>query len=412
MWILTVGTERLPLGAGDHVIGGTADGAVPLERLAYLAPSARLTVSRDGSVTVRRLSAGVVVRVDGQPLGAVAHELRAAARVDVGAVVLELEPVAMAASAVPGAPGARSAAATELAVPALDVVAHLVDAGSGRAHPVRDGEVVVGRDAACDIVLASMNVSRRHARVTARDGEVTITDESVNGTRVNGARITARTRLRHGDVISLHGEELRVEMPNAPRAPRAAAPAMEGGDATRLLPSAPSALGPDGARSRADAPRGGAPLATLEIAKGRLAGARFEIDRPVCALGRGELNDVRLVDDSVSTSHASLLFKAGAWYVVDLRSSNGTFVGGYRVAGERLLSPGCALRLGDVELTFQPRAHGPARRDPTRPAVGLVKRLSRLLGERERASHAASAAVGACRACDLRTHRPRATTSP
>lgn len=380
MWILTVGTQRHPLDAGEHTIGGTADGAVPLAALAHASPSARLTVARDGSVTVRRLSAGVVVRLDGQPLGAVAHELRERARLEVGAIAIGLEPVPTVAPAVPAAPGERSAGATELAVPAVpapDVVAHLVDVGSGRAHPVRDGEVVIGRDGACDIVLASMNVSRRHARVTALNGEVTITDESVNGTRLNGARITARTLLRHGDVISLHGEELRVEMAGAPRA---AAPSTA--DATRLLPSVPSALGPDAARARGNAPRGGPPLATLEIAKGRLAGARFEIDRPVCSLGRGELNDVRIVDDSVSTSHASLLFKAGAWYVVDLRSSNGTFVGGYRVAGERLLSPGCALRLGDVELTFRPRAHGSARRDPTRHAVGLVERLSRLLGER------------------------------
>lgn len=386
MWTLTVGTERHALRTGDHTIGGAAAGSVPLERLARLSPFARLTVTPDGTAIVRRLSAGILVRIDGQPLGATAHELRERTRLDVGALdlVLELAPAAIPiVPAPPATPAERSAAATELAVPALDVVAQLVDPASGRAYPVRDGELVIGRDAACDIVLASMNVSRRHARVTVLGGELAITDESVNGTRVNGARIVGRTRLRHGDVISLHGEELRVEMTGAPRAaPGATTPAADGADATRLLPSAPSALGPDGARPRVEASRGGPALATLEITRGRLAGARFEIDRPVCSLGRGELNDVRVVDDSVSTSHASLLFKAGAWYVVDLRSSNGTFVGGYRVAGERLLSPGCVLRLGDVELTFRPRVPGAGRRDPTRHAVGFVKRLSRLLGER------------------------------
>jgi pSer/pThr/pTyr-binding forkhead associated (FHA) protein len=98
----------------------------------------------------------------------------------------------------------------------------------------------------------------------------------------------------------------------------------------------------------------------------------------VCAIGRGEQNDVRLLEDSVSKFHATLLLKGDAWYVVDLRSANGTFVDGSRIAGERLLPAGATLTLGSVEMTFRP---GPRAGDAARSTVhlgGLLRRLSRL----------------------------------
>jgi pSer/pThr/pTyr-binding forkhead associated (FHA) protein len=93
--------------------------------------------------------------------------------------------------------------------------------------------------------------------------------------------------------------------------------------------------------------------ANLEIVRGPYAGATFPIEKPVCSIGRGPQCDVRVRDDSVSTSHATLLRKGAAWFVVDLRSANGTFVDGLRVAGERELTPGSRLKLGTVEMVFR-----------------------------------------------------------
>ena len=47
--------------------------------------------------------------------------------------------------------------------------------------------------------------------------------------------------------------------------------------------------------------------------------------------------DVRVLDESISGAQATLLRKGDTWYEVALRSVNGTFVDGYRVAGERAL---------------------------------------------------------------------------
>jgi pSer/pThr/pTyr-binding forkhead associated (FHA) protein len=102
------------------------------------------------------------------------------------------------------------------------------------------------------------------------------------------------------------------------------------------------------------------------------------VERAVCSLGRGEENDVRIRDDTVSLTHATLLRKRGAWFVVDLRSMNGTFVDGSRVSGERELHPGACVRLGGVELEFRAiDADVPTPPEPSRP--GMWARLRALL---------------------------------
>ena len=109
-------------------------------------------------------------------------------------------------------------------------------------------------------------------------------------------------------------------------------------------------------------------------------GKEFLIERPVSAIGRGEHNDVRILDESVSTSHATLVRKGDTWFVLDLGSSNGTFVDGYRVAGERAVPPGATLRLGNVKLTFRPRVSKSGAGSKTQRVrrAGLLQRLARL----------------------------------
>jgi adenylate cyclase len=71
-------------------------------------------------------------------------------------------------------------------------------------------------------------------------------------------------------------------------------------------------------------------------------------------IGRADYNDLRLADPSVSTSHAKLQRREGVWVLVDLDSTNGSFVDGERVRGEIPIAPGATLKFGDVELFFEP----------------------------------------------------------
>jgi len=60
----------------------------------------------------------------------------------------------------------------------------------------------IGRDAACDLVLSDMTVSRSHAGLHREAGGWVLSDAgSMNGTRLNGWRVTEPVRLRPGDEV-------------------------------------------------------------------------------------------------------------------------------------------------------------------------------------------------------------------
>ncbi len=66
----------------------------------------------------------------------------------------------------------------------------------------------IGRSDGVSMRIDSTQVSREHARITKRQGELRITDlGSTNGTFVNGQRIE-EARLEHGDIVHVATAEL------------------------------------------------------------------------------------------------------------------------------------------------------------------------------------------------------------
>jgi pSer/pThr/pTyr-binding forkhead associated (FHA) protein len=77
----------------------------------------------------------------------------------------------------------------------------LVPCGGGPPLPLLQPRVVIGRDAACDIVLRSPAVSGRHCLLEWADGGWSVRDlGSKNGTRVDGVRCTEQ-RLAPGSTL-------------------------------------------------------------------------------------------------------------------------------------------------------------------------------------------------------------------
>jgi len=60
----------------------------------------------------------------------------------------------------------------------------------------------IGRDAGCDLVLSDMTVSRNHAGLRREAGGWVLSDTgSMNGTRLNGWRVTEPVPVRAGDEV-------------------------------------------------------------------------------------------------------------------------------------------------------------------------------------------------------------------
>ncbi len=67
----------------------------------------------------------------------------------------------------------------------------------------RERLFTIGRDGGCDLVLADLTVSRRHARLE-RDGSGWLLQDlgSTNGTRLNGWLVSSPVPVRAGDQVS------------------------------------------------------------------------------------------------------------------------------------------------------------------------------------------------------------------
>jgi two-component system, cell cycle response regulator len=102
-------------------------------------------------------------------------------------------------------------------------------------------------------------------------------------------------------------------------------------------------------------------LVVIYTAEPGLLGKRFVLDKSPTRLGRGADSQIVLEGDSVSRRHAHLERRAGAWYVVDDGSTNGTYVNEEQIAREQLLVNGDRIKVGPSILKFLSGADAEAK---------------------------------------------------
>ncbi|MEO6470941.1 MAG: FHA domain-containing protein [Aeromicrobium sp.] len=105
------------------------------------------------------------------------------------------------------------------------------------------------------------------------------------------------------------------------------------------------------AKTKSRKPVRGTPT-KLQIVSGPNAGQSVPLgDKPIL-LGRGTDAAIRLDDDYVSTRHARFATNGEQWFVEDLGSTNGTYLGSQRLTTPTPIGIGIAVRLGKtiVEL--------------------------------------------------------------
>lgn len=70
-------------------------------------------------------------------------------------------------------------------------------------------------------------------------------------------------------------------------------------------------------------------------------------------IGRSSASDIVLPDDYVSQTHARVFARKQFLYIEDLGSTNGTFIDGRRIEGERQIKPGQEIVLGDTVFRYE-----------------------------------------------------------
>jgi signal transduction histidine kinase len=92
-------------------------------------------------------------------------------------------------------------------------------------------------------------------------------------------------------------------------------------------------------------------MATLFVLQGRDQGRRYDLADPAQTIGRDSTSRVQLSDSEVSRRHAEIRKDEQGYLLVDLASSNGTFLNGEQVS-ERRLANGDRVQLGRTLFLF------------------------------------------------------------
>jgi diguanylate cyclase (GGDEF)-like protein len=92
---------------------------------------------------------------------------------------------------------------------------------------------------------------------------------------------------------------------------------------------------------------------TLTILSGESAGLVLPLQDQRMTVGRGGDADVRLLDQGLSREHAAFEPQGDQIRIVDLGSTNGTFVEGEKISGAALVGDGARVQLATVAMRLQ-----------------------------------------------------------
>ena len=92
-------------------------------------------------------------------------------------------------------------------------------------------------------------------------------------------------------------------------------------------------------------------MAKLVAQSGPTAGREFPLVNEITGMGRQSTADVQIIDNMSSRAHCQVRRDGRLFSLVDLGSRNGTQLNGKKI-GERLLSFGDRIRVGEVEFLF------------------------------------------------------------
>jgi pSer/pThr/pTyr-binding forkhead associated (FHA) protein len=91
----------------------------------------------------------------------------------------------------------------------------------------------------------------------------------------------------------------------------------------------------------------------VAVLDGANAGETVSLDEAPILVGRGTDAAIRLDDDYVSTRHARIARSGEQWFIEDLGSTNGTYIGSHRLTQPTILQLGSTVRIGKTTLELR-----------------------------------------------------------
>ena len=92
---------------------------------------------------------------------------------------------------------------------------------------------------------------------------------------------------------------------------------------------------------------------SLVVTAGPLTGTSLPLRESGTVIGRNPECALVLDDDFASGRHARIFHREGAWFVEDLGSTNGTFLGTERLTGPVRVEAGSTLRIGKTVIELR-----------------------------------------------------------
>jgi ABC-type multidrug transport system ATPase subunit/pSer/pThr/pTyr-binding forkhead associated (FHA) protein len=185
-----------------------------------------------------------------------------------------------------------------------------ISGSNPQTHILTRPSLTIGRVDENDIIVPSQIVSRQHARLEQANGgyRLVVAPEAKNPVLFEGRPVEEPRLLRHGDILRIGS--------------------LDPGLMVTMVYENPHEAGPD---------------VTQDIVFG---------EKTLIQIGRDPSNDVVLPSPNVSRFHAQVERVGQRYRVVDLRSSNGTFVNGERVEDAVWLKPDDSIRIGQYRFVM------------------------------------------------------------
>ena len=207
---------------------------------------------------------------------------------------------------------------------------------------VQEGDTInIGRGKSADVSLDNVAVSRHHAILEMRKGQCLLTDlTSVNGTLVNGRKITDRVAVSGADRIEIGKFQLVLQQASQRVSSHVMPTDFEG--TIFLPPKEKSGWAIDTREPR------------LTVTEGRATPTELHLEnKGTVTLGNNATRDVCIPGWLVGKIQCYILVRDNKHYLVHHSGWKRTTLNGRKVRGEERLLRGDTIGIGGTKLRFE-----------------------------------------------------------